>query len=416
MSTSDHLLRHSILLMAASQISNVSSLLFHMIMGRWLLPAEYGILASMLGVVLIAGMPLSAVNNSLAFFSAQLLQQKRAGDIFPLMRIWAWKLLLVAIPVLAAGILFSNPLALFFQLPARNVIILTLAVLALSFLMPIFSGALQGIQAFGWAAISGACWGVIRLVAGGALVYFVAAVAHSALVGQGLGVIASAAVGMTGLWIVLKGAPASDQPLPGTHSYFLSTLLVLACFAFIMNADILIVKHYFTPDQSGLFARAGTIGRTIIFLPMPIAMALFPKSVSNGAMSDQHGKLLGKSLFYTALIIVPGILFCTIYPQVPLGILYHDWAPTTSMCRLLRCTIWAMTPLSLAYIIMNFELAQNRFLITMPLVMCVAGYLAGVMIWHTSVFQIVAMLATVSALTLLALALCLPRRGKKCRG
>ena len=78
MNSSDHLLRHSILLMAASQVGNISSVLFHMVMGRWLAPAEYGVLSSMLGVVLIAGMPLSALGTVLTFFSAQLLQQNRA--------------------------------------------------------------------------------------------------------------------------------------------------------------------------------------------------------------------------------------------------------------------------------------------------------------------------------------------------
>ena len=403
MDIKDHLLRHSLLLMAASQVSNAANLLFHMVMGRWLLPAEYGILASMLGVVLIIGMPLTAVSNSVAFFSAQLIQQKRAGDIFTLMRAWAWKLLLIAIPVLVAGILFSRPLAHFFQLPDRSAIILTLAILALSFSTPVIGGVLQGIQAFGWASFSGISWGIVRLAVGGALVYFIGAAAHWALAGQGLGVIVSAAVGMAGLWIILRGASPSDQPLPGNHAYLLSTLVVLACFAFLMNADVLIVKHYFSPDQSGLFARAGTIGRTIIFLPMPIAMALFPKSVSQGTMSVRHGQLLRRALGYTGLVIMPAALVCTVFPQLPLGILYHDWHPDADMVRLLRCIIWALFPLSIAYLVINFELAQNRFRGLLPLLACVAVYLIGVSVWHATVFQVVAVLATVNILTLLIL-------------
>ena len=77
------------------------------------------------------------------------------------------------------------------------------------------------------------------------------------------------------------------------------------------------------------------------------------------------------------------------------------------MCRLVRCTIWAMIPLSVAFIIMNFELSQKRFRMTAPLIMCVAGYLIGVVLWHNSILQIVAVLATVSVLALLALAGCL---------
>ncbi len=403
MDIKDQLLHHSLLLMAASQVSNAANLLFHMVMGRWLLPAEYGVLASMLGVVLIASMPLSAVNNSLAFYSAQLIQQKRAGDIFPLMRAWAWKLLLIAVVLLAAGLLFSQPLARFFQLPDRSAIILTLAILALTFLTPVIGGALQGIQAFGWAALTGVSWGIVRLAVGGTLVYFIAASAPWALAGQAVGVLAGAAIGAVGLGIILKSARRSDQPLPGTQAYFIGTLVMLACFAFFMNADVLIVKHFFTPEQSGLFARAGTIGRTIVFLPMPIAMALFPKSVSDGAMSVRHGRLLKRALGYTGLVVLPAALLGTVWPQLPLGILYHDWHPDADMVRLVRCVIWALFPLSIANLIMNFELAQNRFRDLAPLIACVAVYLVGVSVWHATVFQVVAVLATVNILALLIL-------------
>lgn len=410
MNSSDHLLRHSILLMAASQVGNISSVLFHMVMGRWLSPAEYGVLSSMLGVVLIAGMPLGALGTVLTFYTAQLLQQNRAGDIFALMRAWALKLLVISIPLLVIGILFSQPLAEFFKLPDRSALFMALIILAMTFFTPVISAPLGGIQAFGWASVSGMSWGVVRLIIGGALVYFIAASAKWALVGQGVGLLVSVGIAMAGLWIILRGALRTDQALPNTHAYLWRTLIVLACFAFLMNADMLIVKHYFSSDQSGFYARAATIGRIIVFLPMPIVGALFPKIVSNGTMSDQHGKLLGKALGYTALIIVPGVLFCMVFPQVPLGIMYHDWAPTAAMARLVRCTIWAMTPLSLAFIILNFELAQNRFRITVPLILCVAGYLAGVSIWHASLLQVVSVLAIISVLALLALVINLPRQ------
>ena len=284
---------------------------------------------------------------------------------------------------------------------------MALIILAMTFFTPVISASLRGIQAFWWASVSGMSWGVVRLAVGGALVYFVAASAKWALVGQGVGVIVSVSIAMAGLWIILRKSLPTDQAMPSTQAYLWRTLVVMACFAFLMNADMLIVKHYFSPDQSGFYARAATIGRMIIFLPMPIAGALFPKTVSNGATSAQHNRLLWKALFYTAIIIVPGAMVCAFFPQLPLGILYHDWQPDAAMCRLVRCTIWAMSPLGLAFIIVNFELSQNRFRIIMPLILCVAGYLIGVTLWHNTVFQIVAVLATVSVLALLALVGCL---------
>lgn len=407
----DYLLRHSILLMAASQVGNASNFFFHMLMGRWLSVPEYGVLSSMLGVVLIASMPLNALGTVLTFFAAQLIQQNRAGDIFLLMRSWILKLLWLAVPLLVFGLLFSHLLADFFNLPDRGALCMALIVLVMTLFLPVIGAPLGGIQAFGWASVSGMSWGVLRLIIGGGLVYWVAASAKWALVGQGAGIMASAGIALTGLWIILRGVHATGQALPGTHSYLWRTVVVMACFSFLMNADVLIVKHYFAEDQAGLFARAGTIGRTIIFLPMPIAIALFPKTVSDGAANAQHNRLLWKALFYTALIIFPGALVCTFFPQLPLGVLYRDWQPDAVMCRLVRCIIWAMCPLGLAFIVMNFELSQKRFRIILPLFLCAAGYLAGVVLWHAGVLQIVAVLAAVSVATLLALAWWLPWKG-----
>ena len=236
---------------------------------------------------------------------------------------------------------------------------MVLIILAMTFFMPVICAPLGGIQAFGWASVSGMSWGVVRLIVGATLVYFVAASAKWALVGHGVGVIASVGIAMAGLWVILRNSLPTDQALPSTQSYLWRTIVVMACFAFLMNADILIVKHYFSPDQSGFYARAGTIGRMIVFLPMPIAGALFPKTVSDGATSAQHSRLLWKALFYTAIIIFPAAFACTLFPQLPLGVLYHDWQPDAAMCRLVRCTIWAMSPLGLAFIIMNFNYPRS---------------------------------------------------------
>ncbi|MBI2440788.1 MAG: hypothetical protein HYV35_05390 [Lentisphaerae bacterium] len=412
MNNPDYLLRHSFMLLAASQVSNLCNVLFQMVMGRWLSLAEYGILASMLGVILISGLPLNALSNAAAFFSAQLQQQQRAGDILSLVRAWTWKLSAVTLALLVSGVALSGFFSNFFKLPDRIPFMVALAVLALSLYPPIIGGALQGIQAFGWGAVSAASMGVVRLLSSAALVGGMAAMAGWALVGQGLGVIVGAAIGLLGLRLVLRRSVGSAEKLPPGRVYLLRTLGVLAFFSFLMNADVLIVKHYFDPDASGLFARAGTIGRAIVFLPMPIAGALFPKTVSAGGMSVQHGRLLRRALLYSALLVIPTALLGTLFPQVPLGLLYHDWRPEAAMANLVRATIWALSPLSLAYVIMHFELAQNRFGLAWPLLLAVAGYLIGVALWHATVLQVVAVLAVVSFLTLIVLVMAIPGKEK----
>jgi len=48
----------------------------------------------------------------------------------------------------------------------------------------------------------------------------------------------------------------------------------------------------------------------------------------------------------------------------------------------------------------NYELAQRRFRIMIPLSLCAAGYLLGVMRWHETPLQVVAVLGAMSMLAL----------------
>ncbi len=75
-----------------------------------------------------------------------------------------------------------------------------------------------------------------------------------------------------------------------------------------------------------------------------------------------------------------------------------------------RSIVWALCPLSILFVIMNFELAQKRYRITFPLVLCAVAYLAGVYMWHKSPLQIVAVLGLTGTLAFILSILCLPWR------
>jgi len=71
---------------------------------------------------------------------------------------------------------------------------------------------------------------------------------------------------------------------------------------------------------------------------------------------------------------------------------------------IVRGMVLALAPLTLVNLLVTYELAQRRFGITIPLVLCVVAYLAGAMRWHATPLQIVAVLGVAS---FSALALCL---------
>jgi O-antigen/teichoic acid export membrane protein len=195
------------------------------------------------------------------------------------------------------------------------------------------------------------------------------------------------------------------------EKYFIQSLIILTAYGILMNADILLVKHYFDPVQAGLFARAGTIARTVIFVPMPIAMAMFPKVASAGIVEQRDWKTLGLAVLFVAVLVLGAAVACSLLPWLPLWILYGDRHPTAEMSGLVSAMVWAMLPLGLAYLLMNFELAQHRFRAAYWVVLCASGYVIGVVILHRSLWNVPAVLAAMNVLAVVFLVAGLPWRG-----
>ena len=91
-------------------------------------------------------------------------------------------------------------------------------------------------------------------------------------------------------------------------------------------------------------------------------------------------------------------------------LLFNDRAPTADMIRLVRYVMWAMSPLSMVFLLMNFELARHRFRQAVLLLPCAVVYVLGVARWHDTVLEVAGVLAVVNLSAVVLLAAGLPWR------
>ena len=90
-------------------------------------------------------------------------------------------------------------------------------------------------------------------------------------------------------------------------------------------------------------------------------------------------------------------------------VLFGMGAPDAEQVFLVRAVVLAMSPLGLAYILMNFELAQHRFAMVPGALLIAVAYIAGVALFHDTPRQVIAVLACVSTAFLVLMLICLPR-------
>ncbi len=402
--SSDRLVQHGAFLLMMSQVANVSNMAFHMVMGRYLTPDEYSILATMLNMMLVLATPLDALRNAMAHSAGRAVQAGDLATVRTLARRWFIRTL--GVGLLAGGLLIlaSQQVAHFFHLATPVSVQVAGGLLPVLLVTPVLCGILQGAQSFVWMSVSMHGWGVVRLLLGTGLVAFWAATATSGVIAHAVSQGVAFGAGWIGVTILTRGVPMGASSIQ-VGGYFVQALLMLAGYAVLMNSDVMLVRHYH-PEDAGHFAWAATIGRSVIFLPMPIALAMFPKVITMGSTSAQTRRTLGRAMLITGVLIGSAVGAVWLLPWLPLRIIYNVKDASPELLALVRWVCLAMSPLGFTYVLVHFEMAQHRFACMPWLLVCAGGYVGGVALWHGSVLQVVAVLgiASLSSALLFAVA------------
>ena len=399
---SDPLLRHSILLMATAQVGNLANLAFQILMNRRLSDVEYGILAAMVSLMAMMILPLEALRATLAHRTALAIQEGRPGTIRPLCLRWTRRTLIAWACLFVVFLMAGPACGRMFRLGSPWPLWITGAGVSGIMLLPVMAGVLQGAQrfaAFAWAIQTP---NLLRFILGAGLVWWMPR-AWTGYSAQAVGFVAAAAC--AGCWVRAgwRGRDLPDATAAAGDAYFFKSLAILGAFALLMLADVLLVKAWFDEDLAGRYSRAATIARAVVYLPMPVAMALFPKVVSRGERTREGRRMLARALAGVGALLTVSAAAAWIWAPL-LWRLFTGVEPAVGDRTLLRGLVLALAPLALAHLLLHFELAQHRFRSCIIAVAGTAVYLMGVYLRHPTPLAVAGWLGGVSLAVFLGLA------------
>lgn len=406
----DGLLRHSILLFVALNLTMVANIAFTVMLGRTLSLEEFSVFLPLMSMVGVLSSPMQAVRTVITHYSARFMLEGRTRDIVRLIRQWLIYITVVAVVLLLVVLTQVEWIMAYQNLDDPAPVHIMGFILVVAMFYPILGGAMQGLQAFRWVAAAAMTAAGTKLICGCVLVFLVSATASSGLLAHLIGTTATFAIAICAIRPRLRNAEGEERSLPSTTPYFFRSCIVLISFACIMQLPVIFVKHYFSTEVAGEFSYAVTIAKLVIFLPMPVTMALFPKVISEGGMTREDQKLLIRGMLYAIVLIGGSACVCMLIPNVPLYILAGVTDPDAQQILLVRLLLLSMVPLGLGHMLMNFELAQHRFAIVPGALISAVAYVAGILIWHETVWQIVGVTATMSVAFLVILLISLPFR------
>ncbi len=384
---SDDLLRHTSLLLPAMMVMHVCNLLFQMAVGRALPADEYSLLATFFGVLAVMQRPMSTLTTAVSHYSSLLQRDGHIGSVRRLLRKW---ILLTGIPALVLGacaVALNDPLAALWHLDRAAPIVIVGLALPAMFCLPVLNGAGQGLQLFGWYSVSMMVGAVVRLMLGAGFVWFVVPACGWAMFGHAIGMYASAAALVVGLFFTLRRQEPSPVALPSLRLYLMQSFFIQAAYAVLMTADVVLVKHYLPEDTE--FAYAATLGRLVVFLPGAIVMAMFPKVASRGGGSLEQNRIFLKSFGLTALCVVAAALVCSLVPGLLAHVLFGITDASPYLRKMVRVMAWVMGVSALLNVVVQFLLAQRRFLPALTLLVAAGFYVLAVGLYHATSWQIV---------------------------
>ncbi len=167
------------------------------------------------------------------------------------------------------------------------------------------------------------------------------------------------------------------------------------------TTDLLIVKHFLSPEQAGLYAALAILGRVVFFGASPITHVMFPIIAKKHLNGEKYLGILYLSIALILAFALSITGFYFLFPDIPLGFLYGtnflDGAP------LLWLFAVFMTLLSIAMLLTQFFLSIGN--VKSVYIFVLAAILQAGLVWlnHESLFVVVEMSIISAALLVLCL-------------
>jgi O-antigen/teichoic acid export membrane protein len=365
---------------------------------RMLGPAEYSIIATLLAIFLIIYIPAGAIQTIAMKYSASYSINNSESKIkFVLTYLIKW-VLIFGLTATFIFLLFTKQITKFLQIEFMAPFLILLASFPLVFLLPISRGIMQGMKKFSSLSVNIVIDPSVKLVLGMLLIWF-GYKSTGAMASIFFGLLMAFLFSFIPIKSILK-RKTPKLKIHGISKYSVATIVTFILFALLVNIDIVLVKHFFSEDQAGIYAAIATIAKIIFFLSSPVVGVMFPSIAQAYELGQKHYKILINSFFFVFSISLIILIFYVISPSLVIKILYGQ--QYTSGYYLLGLFGFAILFYSLVNVFINYFLSIKKLIFILPLALVLFSEIVLIWFFHDTPLMIVKIL-TLTMLVLLAI-------------
>jgi len=403
----------SSILVLGGLVANFFNFLFNLFMSRNLIVSDYGTLASIVSLIgfptlILAALTPLVVNFAGDYFAKNQLAQIR-GFYIKILKF----LFLVGILFFIVFIFLLPNISTFFHIENKNILILAGFMIFLAFMGIINLSLLQAKLAFGYQVFLSLVGAAAKLILGIIFVFSGFSVTGSIL-----------AMAISGLIMyIFSFYPIKfifDKKLISDTSintkelfrYGIPSALTLLGLTSFISTDVILVKHFFSPQSAGIYAGLSLLGRVIFYISAPIMGVMFPLIVQKHSKNENYTNTFKLSLF---LVFVPSVLITMIYFLFPnFSIIfflkkseYLEGVPYLGMFGIF------LSIYCLLHITANFYLSIKKTNVYIPIILGAVLQIILITFYHQTFTEIIVISIIITFLLVLGLLLYYPHASQK---
>lgn len=387
----------SAVMVFGSNAVNFLNYLYHLIIGRLLGPSSYGELASLISLMGLLGILPGSITTVIIKFVSSAKEDKETSKLISWLRV---KILQLSFVFFLSIILISPFTAAFLHISNKIYFYL----IAISFLFSLQSGLLksilQGLLKFKETVISTLGETGSKLILSVSLIFL-----GLHLFGAMIGIVVSAVLGwiITTHYLKFKKNKKIEKPANIKSMFIFTFPVVIYSLAItsLYSSDLLLVKHFFSSHDAGIYASLSTLGKIIFFGTGPIASVMFPLVSKRQAKGENYRKIFIYSFLATALLALFILFIYWQAPQFAIYLLYGKAYLEGS-----NLLVWFgifITLFTLASLIISYGLSLGRTAVVIFPFFAAIFQIILIWLFHQNLFEVILVSVVVTGLLLISL-------------
>ncbi len=381
---SNPLFSGSFIMIFGTNFANFIAYLYHVVFGRFFTPSQYGELAATFSII---GM----VSSAITFFSLVVIKfvssAANKDEQGKYLRWFLHRGLILGVLLCLSFVFFTSSLSEFLHV-SKNSIYLIGPILFFSLISLIFKSFLQGVIKFKENVIVTNVEILGRLLFGLVFVYL-----GYQVFGAMIGFLVSNIVGMLwGRWYLssysLLGKEERGIDTQKIVSYSIPILLSSLAANSLLSMDLVLVKHFFSAEDAGIYAAVGTLGKMIFYGTSPVAAVMFPLVSRKHANGEKYLKVFFLSLLITLAIALGVLILFSFIPNLIVDSVYGRNKYINAGSYLLIYGIF-ITLFTLCTLILNFYLSVGKTKLIILSILAAGIQIVGIWLFHNSLSNVI---------------------------